>query len=147
MKVQWNVSYALSIVFLADFLFVCFFFALPARADEIVGVWVKEDMTTRLRLAPCGSQTCGRLIWLQTPRNDIYNPSRILRTEPLVGQRIMWDLDFLTSKQSLPKGRYYNYDDGRVYDVSVDLQDDKMIIQGCVNSGVICSKTTWLKSE
>ncbi len=146
-KTQKNVFYAVRFSLHVYFILAVILTSLQANAADITGIWMKDDLSARLRLAPCGALICGRLIWLKNPRKDIYNPNRVLRTEPLTGQRMLWDLDFLTSKHSRPKGRFYNYEDGRVYDVLVDLQNNRMFVQGCVSGGVICIKTTWLKSD
>ena len=76
----------------------------------------------------CGGLLCGRIVWLQHPRDqagqlvrDLKNPDPALRQRPLCGQTILWwlqpaDIDHWESSW-LP-----NPDDGKTYRVRAELR-------------------------
>jgi uncharacterized protein (DUF2147 family) len=76
---------------------------------------------------------CGRIVWLQVPRNpegqldrDKNNPDPALRGRDLCGLTILWGL-----RPSGPgrwkNGWFYNPDDGVTYRVSAQLKADDVM--------------------
>lgn len=128
-------------IFLA---FGAFLYCSAGRAEGSIGIWLRDDSSARMRLAPCGIALCGTLIWLREPRNDIYNPDQKERDQPLVGRRILSGM--AQEGQTGPwKGSIYNPDDGRTYIGTMSIDGSRLNVQGCVTGGVICSSMAWTK--
>ncbi len=64
------------------------FAAWPSLATTPVGVWINEKQTVAVRVAPCDTALCGRIVWLAKPfRKD----GTLKRDEgrPLCGLTVM----------------------------------------------------------
>jgi uncharacterized protein (DUF2147 family) len=103
------------------------FFAAAAGADVPQGVWLMPSKAA-LQIFDCGSVLCGRIVWLQQPRNrfgdlmrDIENPDPALRRRPLCGQTILWGLR-PAGPDRWAGGALYNPDDGKTYRVNAELR-------------------------
>ena len=48
----------------------------PAAAQKLspAGTWLSQTGETRVRIAPCGGQMCGTIVWVKTPGKDVHNP-------------------------------------------------------------------------
>src|SRR5690349_9493566 len=62
------------------------------------GVWLIRAKVA-VQIFACGGLLCGRIVWLQHPRDqagqlvrDLENPDPALRQRPLCGQTILWGL-------------------------------------------------------
>jgi tagatose-1,6-bisphosphate aldolase len=62
------------------------------------GVW-RIHAKVAVQIFACGKLLCGRIVWLQHPRDqtgqlvqDLENPDPALRQRPLCGQTIHWGL-------------------------------------------------------
>ncbi len=75
--------------------------AVPRVADATGvpnGVWLIQAKVA-VQICACGGLLCGRIVWLQHPRDqagqlvrDLENPDPALRQRPLCGQTILWGL-------------------------------------------------------
>jgi uncharacterized protein (DUF2147 family) len=77
---------------------------------------------------------CSRILWLLVPRNpqgqlqrDKKNPDPALRSRPLCGLTILWNLQ-PTGPDSWGDGWFYNPDDGKTYNVSAKLASPDVMI-------------------
>jgi uncharacterized protein (DUF2147 family) len=96
------------------------------------GVWL-IDAKVAVQIFDCEGLLCGRILWLQTPRDpqgqldqDKNNPDPALRHRRLCGLTILWGLH-PTGPDSWGSGRFYNPDDGKTYDVSARLESADVI--------------------
>ena len=86
------------------------------------GVWLIAAKVA-LQIYDCGGQLCGRIVWLQHPRDragqparDKDNPDPALRQRPLCGQIVLWGLQ--PAGPDHWRGRWlYNPDDAKTYRV------------------------------
>ncbi|MDR3539103.1 MAG: DUF2147 domain-containing protein [Acetobacteraceae bacterium] len=87
-----------------------------------------------MQIFDCGGLLCGRIVWLQHPRDqasqlarDKENPDPTLRQRPLCGQTILWGLQ-QTEPDHWTSGWLYNPDDGKIYRVRAELQSADVIV-------------------
>jgi len=99
----------------------------PAPPGVPEGVWLLEDKAA-VDIFDCGGLMCGRIVWLQVPRNllgqldrDFRNPDPALRGRELCGQTILWGLH-PNGPDRWKDGWFYNPDDGVTYRFSAQLK-------------------------
>jgi len=102
-------------------------------ATVLDGVWLMPSRVA-LQIFDCGGLLCGRIVWLQHPRNpagqlvrDKKNPDPALRERPLCGRTVLWDLRSV-GLDHLEGGWLYNPDDGKIYRVKGDLRSADTVV-------------------
>src|SRR5277367_4263499 len=104
----------------------------PAFAAAPEGVW-QIDEQAAVQIFECSDLLCGRILWLQTPRNsqgdlklDKNNRQPELRHRGLCGMTMIWGL-----RSGEPGrwtgGQFYNPDDGTTYNVSIELKSPERL--------------------
>ncbi len=90
------------------------------------GVWL-IDSRVAVQIFDCGHLLCGRILWLQIPRDtqgqlhqDKNNPNPALRQRKLCGMMIFWGLH-PAQPDEWEGGAFYNPDDGRTYNIAAKL--------------------------
>ncbi len=125
-----------------------------ALGGDIAGTWLTEEGASKVRLEPCGSVLCGKLVWLREPNDpksgapilDKNNPDKALRARPLLGLTL---ISAITpgDEESEWKARAYNAEDGKTYDVTLKLQEDGTLeLEGCGLAGLVCQGETWTRA-
>lgn len=135
---------------IANLALLAAFAATPASAAGLPGEWMTEHGDAKIRIAPCGTALCGAIAWLAEPkdaagraRTDINNPDAEKRARPLIGLTI---LTGLTLDGDEWRGRVYNADNGKDYDVRINLIDERHAsIKGCLLGGILCGGETWTR--
>ncbi len=124
--------------------------AIAQNLQTAMGVWADEDGDSNIQIGPCGARLCGQIVWLKRPNNangqpktDIHNPNSSLRGRPLIGLTIIAGLRPDSRRKSL-KGRVYNANDGKVYDIYLKPRGAIMRVKGCV-IGFLCDTQTWTR--
>ncbi len=104
-----------------------------AAAGISEGIWA-IDQKAGVQIFECGGLLCGRIAWLQKPRNsagqpkrDTKNPGPISRQRILCGQTILWGLQPV-SQGRWKDGSLYNPDDGKTYSVAAELRSTDTIV-------------------
>ena len=97
------------------------------------GVWL-IDGKAAVQIFDCSGLLCGRILWLQVPRDpqgrlsrDKNNPDPALRQRRLCGLNILWGLR-ATGSDRWAGGWFYNPDDGKTYRVSAELRSADLIV-------------------
>lgn len=117
--------------------------ASSAHAADAAGEWTRPSGSSRIKIAPCGSNLCGTIVWLKEPRNDTKNPDPAKQDKPLLGTQIVLGMK-PTGKDGQWKGQVYNAEDGKTYTGFIQMEgSDKMTLEGCVMGGLICKGETW----
>ena len=124
--------------------------SLVPLTQQAQGVWADENGDSNIRIAPCKTGLCGKVIWLKDPndstgrpKTDSKNPDESLRARPLLGLTIIAGLKLDEDATSL-KGRVYNADDGKVYDLYLSPKGSTMRVKGCLFS-VLCDTQIWTR--
>jgi uncharacterized protein (DUF2147 family) len=138
------------------------------------GLWSTKDDESIIRIGPCapppgippvvappGAPTpspvppyCGTLVWMKDPlekglpKTDTQNPDREKRKRPLIGLELLTEL---SAEADHWKGKAYNADDGKIYDITFKvvpdkLKGDKGEIRGCVLR-ILCQSETFTKVQ
>ena len=91
-----------------------------AAAGVPNGVWLIHAKVA-VQIFARGGLLCGRIVWLQHPRDqagqlvrDLENPDPALRQRPLCGQTILWGLQ-AADIDHWESSWLYNPDDGKTY--------------------------------
>ena len=105
----------------------------PAWAAVPGGVWL-IDGKAAVQIFDCSGLLCGRILWLQTPRDpqgrlnlDKNNPDPALRQRRLCGLTVLWGLRS-TGPDRWGGGWFYNPEDGKTYNVSAELRSADLIV-------------------
>ncbi|MGL4964036.1 MAG: DUF2147 domain-containing protein [Inquilinus sp.] len=98
----------------------------PAWGAVPQGVWLIDEKAA-VQIFDCDGLLCGRILWLQIPRDpqgqlgrDKNNPDPALRQRLLCGLTIIRGLQ-PADPDHWEGGSFYNPDDGKTYDVSAEL--------------------------
>jgi len=109
--------------------------APPAIADELTGIWMRDDGSAKLRFSACGGGTmCGFLAWKKEPGDTAK-----------VGQKLFSDMK--PSGQDSWAGAAFNPDDGKRYTAKLTLAGDHLVTAGCVLGGLICKSFGWTRTK
>lgn len=115
---------------------------VPASAQSPNGTWLTQSGETRVRIAPCGSNLCGTIVWVKNPAKDAKNPKANLQGRNVVG------INMITMKPAGDKkwsGTLYNYQDGKTYSGSLTQTGaNSLSLSGCV-AAVFCRSQTWTR--
>ena len=110
-------------------------FAGLARAEApIVGVWLRDSGTARVRIAPCGGKLCGVIVWVR----DKDSPTK-------VGMRVFYDI--VPESPTSWTGKAFNPEDGKTYVGKATVSGGSMTTQGCVLGGLICKSVSWSRAN
>ena len=115
----------------------------PALAQgQPTGTWVTQTGETRVRIAPCGGQLCGTVVWLKQPAKDSQNPDASKRDRDLVGTTM---LTMSPSGSNQWSGTLYRYTDGQTFKGNLTMAGPNTLqLQGCGGPfNAVCRSQTW----
>lgn len=117
--------------------------SLPASAQDTTGTWLTASGETRVRIAPCGGNVCGTIVWVKnTGAKDANNPNAALKNRNLVGVSMIQMKPAGDRKWS---GTLYNPQDGKTYSGTLTQNDaNSLSLSGCV-AGIFCRSQTWTR--
>ena len=122
-----------------------------AHAAEPTGLWLTQNGDAHIRVAKCGANMCGTIVWLRDaidpatgqPPVDSRNPDPSKRNTKIIGLRIF---AMAPAGSGTYSGPIYSTDDGQTYPAKIMLRPDEYLeIQGC--SGALCGSELWRKVE
>jgi uncharacterized protein (DUF2147 family) len=124
-----------------------------ALAAGIQGVWLTGDKDAALTIASCGSQLCGRIVWLESatdqsgsPRLDRKNPDPAKRTHRICGLVVITNL-----KPSGPdtwEGSVYNPQDGQTYSGEITVLSEKTLeVQAYIGLPIFGRSQIWTRAN
>jgi uncharacterized protein (DUF2147 family) len=117
--------------------------AQATRGGTAVGTWLSQSGETRVRIAPCGTQMCGTVVWVKNPGKDVHNPNLAERNRDLVGIPM---IKMSPSGENQWNGTLYRYTDGQTFRGTMKLSGQKtMELSGCIMGGFICRAQTWMR--
>jgi uncharacterized protein (DUF2147 family) len=125
--------------------------APSAFATSLLGDWLTEDKDAALRIAACGGSLCGRIIWLESPRDrggslrrDDNNPDRAKHGQRICGLVVIRDL-----KPTGPNtwgGDVYNPQDGKTYRGTITvLSDNALRLRAYIGLPIFGRSQTWTR--
>ena len=126
----------------------------PARSGEAtpVGVWYAEGGAAQVAIEPCGSELCGRVVWLRSPLDedgcdlrDRHNPDPTLRSRRVMGLEV---LQGLTPRPNgtWASGSVYDPATGNTYTCHLAFDgNDRLRLRGYVGIPLLGRTTTWTR--
>lgn len=104
----------------------------PACAQQATGLWLRENGTAQVRIAPCGSVLCGFVAWVKDPAHagDI-------------GLKVFYDMKPAGPGQW--EGEAFNPEDGKTYSGKMLVDGASLKTSGCVFGGLICKSVSWTR--
>lgn len=144
LKTAFRVSVSLGLVLLSG-----------AVAAGPVGLWYTEEDDAQVEIAPCGDQLCGHIVWLEDPLNDEgeplidrLNPDESLQDRPIVGLRIVWDMEPKGNGKVWENGRVYDPESGKTYQARITLKGkDRLDLRGFVGTPMFGRTSTWTRAD
>ena len=115
--------------------------AQPALAADISGVWLTDTGDAHVRIAKCGANMCGTIVWLREPndpatgrpRTDANNSDAARRGRPMMGIEVASGFHPTDSAATKFEGTFYNAKDGKTYRGSiVPAGADRLDVEGCL---------------
>jgi uncharacterized protein (DUF2147 family) len=121
---------------------------VPSFADPISpeGLWYTKGDESIIKFTPCKTSFCGSVVWLKEPNGpdgkpmvDAKNPDKTKQSQPMIGVEIFTGM---TPVGDHWKGKAYNADDGKTYDITFTVKTDKepndnADVRGCI-LGFLC---------
>ena len=105
----------------------------PASAEVPEGVWLVNGEAA-VQIFECNSLLCGRIRWLQAPRDsqgqlkrDTRNPDPALRQRELCGLVVIRDLRS-SGRNHWNDGWFYYPDSGKTYNIKVELTSSDALV-------------------
>ena len=125
-------------------------FAAQAETSATHGYWLTENGKAIVQFAPCGGETCGKMVWISKPRDasgklklDVKNSDNAKRTRPLCGLTLVGGLKDSDAGQN---GWIYNPRDGSTYSVNVEALSAKQLkVRGYVGVKLFGSSQVWTR--
>ena len=138
---------------LAGLAFAAVVMAQPAMAaDDPTGTWLTQAGDAKIKVAKCGANLCGTVIWLKEPMDtdtgkpavDNKNPNRALANRPIMGLQLFEGVH--ADGPNKWSGKIYNADDGQSYVSHISVSGPDMLkVEGCV--GTLCGGETWTRAH
>ncbi len=130
--------------------------ATLAQADPVSpeGFWYTKGSESIIKFQPCKPTFCGSVVWLKDPTDaagatklDEKNPDVSKRTKSIIGLEIF---SGMVAADDHWKGKAYNADDGKTYDVTFTVKtekepNDKADVRGCI-LGFLCGTETFTRT-
>jgi len=126
----WRQQFHAALLAMALFFMVIFHtvaLADPPKAVDPKGEWLLDGRVV-IQVFDCSGALCGRVLWLQVPRDaqdqlklDKNNPNLALRSREICGLTILWNLQPVRTDR-WEDGWLYNPDDGKLYRVEAKLE-------------------------
>jgi uncharacterized protein (DUF2147 family) len=109
--------------------------APSAIANDVTGIWTRDDGSARLRFSACGGGAmCGFLAW----KKESGGAARI-------GQKLFSDMR--PSGEGSWSGSAFNPEDGKRYTAKLTVSGDHLVTAGCVLGGLICKSFDWTRTR
>jgi len=130
-----------------------------ANPDAILGVWTTADKDAKIEFYKCGSEYCGKMVFLEEPnfpsddkegmagqpRVDRYNPDPKLRNRPLLGMTFIEGFRY-TGDNTWKGGRIYDPEDGKTYNAVISVpKEDRLELRGYLGIPLLGRTETWTR--
>ena len=126
-----------------------------ARASDPTGLWWAEGGFAQVEIRSCGDDAlCGEVVWLRHPFDehgcdllDKENPDPELRSRPVVGMKILRDLQPSSEDPGEWKGgEIYDPGRGRTYGAVLAMDGrDRLRVRGYLGIRLLGRTTTWVR--
>lgn len=147
---------------LKGFLFLVLLFVFPVfkgvpqqwNAKDLLGAWLTEDGDAAVRIYWCQLKLCGKIIWLEEPKEngkpkvDDENPDPEKRDRLLMGLKILKGFEFDPEEEIWENGTIYDPKTGNTYKCYMELlSEDKLKVRGYIGFSLIGRTSYWLRLD
>lgn len=105
----------------------------PAPAEAVTGVYYDHTGRSAIKVNPCGSGLCGKIVWVKNKAHAKGCGIRIIGGGKRVGN-------------SYDTGWIYNPDNGRKYNVEVTPQGSSLKVVGYAGSKLLSKTMVWRRA-
>ena len=116
-----------------------------------IGTWTNEEKEARFEIYQCGSELCGKIVWLHEPlregkpKLDRSNPDKTLQNRPILGLVFMQGFT-PDSDNKWDDGTIYDPKSGKTYSCYMKvIGKDKMEVKGYIGISLIGRTQTWTR--
>ena len=127
--------------------------ALAADAVPVTGHWLSESGNGIIAIARCGTELCGKIVWLKEPMRDgapavdRRNPDPALRTRPICGLTILGGFRD-TEPGRWSDGWIYSPENGKTYRATLALDADGTLkLRGYVGIPLFGETQIWTRAD
>jgi uncharacterized protein (DUF2147 family) len=127
--------------------------ALAERpADPAYGYWLTENRKAIVRIAPCGDDTCGRMVWVENPLDEAGRPKRddknadaAKRARPICGLELVGGF-IKADEGTWQDGWVYNPRNGETYSAEIRaLSPSELEVRGYLGISVLGQSQVWTR--
>ena len=126
--------------------------AAERPSDAAHGYWLTENHKAIVRIAPCGTDTCGRMVWVESPVDEAGQPKRddnnadvAKRTRPICGLELVGGL-MKTDNGAWGNGWVYNPQDGSTYSAEIRaLSPSELEVRGYLGVSLLGKSQVWTR--
>ena len=138
---------------------ICFlllsFSLLAQDGGDIFGVWITQDNDCKVTFArDTNGELFGEILWIEAihsnsdgPLLDVNNPDKRLRSQPIMGLRILNGFEYDQSKNKWVNGTVYDTTTGKTYKCQMWVQDDpnKLTLKGYIGVPLLGREVVWFR--
>jgi uncharacterized protein (DUF2147 family) len=118
-----------------------------------LGRWLTESKRGVIEIYRCGSELCGRLVWMIEPMRggapavDDNNPDPAMRQRRLCGLAMLGGFH-ADGPDYWEKGWIYDPDSGKTYDATITVKSATMLeLRGYIGAPVFGQTQTWTRPD
>lgn len=121
-------------------------------SDGAHGYWLTENRKAIVQIAPCGADTCGRMVWVENPLDKTGRPKRDdknadtgKRARPICGLELVGGL-MKTEDGTWRNGWLYNPRNGATYSAEIrTLSPSELEVRGYLGVSVLGKSQVWTR--
>lgn len=118
------------------------------------GVWFDDTGKGAVKIEPCGTKLCGRIVWLKDlvndkgePLIDRHNPDSKLNTRPICGLQVVGQLEAMP-EGGFDNGWIYDPKQGKSFSVAITLSSaDELTVTGYKGVKFLSKTFTWKRAK
>ncbi len=122
--------------------------------DAIVGTWLVQDGSAKVKIEKAGGKYCGKMVWIKNPNDkngrplvDSKNPEPSMRNRPQMGLTLLENFSY-DEENLWTDGTIYNPDDGKTYSCKITMKNNETIeVRGYVGISLFGKTETWKRSQ
>ncbi len=127
---------------------------LAGPMPKEAGVWFDDTGKGAVKIEPCGSKLCGRIVWLKNlvndkgePLIDRHNPDASMKTRPICGLQILGQLDAMP-EGGFDNGWIYDPKEGKSYSLALTLSSpDELSVTGYKGVKFLSKTFKWTRAK
>ena len=123
-------------------------------SDAIVGTWLVQDGTAKVKIEKSNGKYSGKLVWIKSPNDkngkpllDTKNPDKSLQSRPQLGLRLLENFAY-DNQNAWTDGSIYDPDSGKTYSCKITMKNSEtMEVRGYVGISLFGRTDTWKRSQ